>query len=181
MCHLFETEHRKRFFHATFKDERITIVKDEKIVIDSEISERLYNARKHGVQKITQEELAYQADVEVSTIKRIEKCRKGRLYTTSIFTLAKIVDVLNVSIESILGSVYNERIEKWAAAVDRYRQLRNNDESWITFEGSGWEDRLDELSVSCNKYPVETLILAICAQGGELLVKNALDRYNTLS
>lgn len=154
-------------------------MKNERIRIYPETGKSVFDIRKS--KRVTQEELAELADVEVNTIKRIERTRNGDQYITSMSTLARIAVSLAVDIKDLLGDCYLKNIEKWTSYCDRWKLIVNSDEPWMTYEGSGWEDRLDRMILTCNKYPVEELIVMICAEGGEGLIMDGLERYKKLS
>lgn len=148
----------------------------ETISIDCGIGQRIYDLRKSkkiNGKKVTQEELAELAGVEVNTIKRIEKCRNGSTYRTTLFTLKGIADSLNVSVEELLGGVYSDNRKKWAAFVDKWERTQRNNDPWIKIEsGSAWDNVYNDMNISCYNYPVDKLITAICMGGGyDLVIK----------
>lgn len=155
-------------------------IKDSEIVlIDEEMAKRIWKERKK--QKMRQIDLAISADVDEGTIKRIEKCRNGTTYRTQLYTLQKIATSLNISFEFILGELYSENRDIIESFVERWKRIQKNGELWFTYSGSGWDDCLDDMNITCSNYPVEKLIVAICGQGGRNLVIKGLKQYDELS
>ena len=149
---------------------------NELLIIDSGMSERIWKTRKE--KKLSQEKLADLAKIETQTVKRIEKCRKGGSYRSTINTVAKLVDVLGISLEYVMGDLYTENREKWNSIIDRWKRIQDSGDHWITFSGSGWNGTLDDMKITCNDYPVDQLIFAICDQGGRNLILDSLKRYD---
>ena len=151
-------------------------MKNEKITINADMAERIFRARED--KGITQPKLAEDVDLSEITIKRIEGCRKGREYKATIYSIQKIVDVLGISLEYVMGDLYTENREKWNSIIDRWKRIQDSGDHWITFSGSGWNGTLDDMKITCNDYPVDQLIFAICDQGGRNLILDSLKRYD---
>lgn len=165
----------------------------ERITINSSVAKKIYEARKNTIDpnwKAYKKEACYSqlglADaigIEEKTYRRVEGCRLApdRTYTTTFDTMEKIVKKLGLTLEELLKDESPEYSKEWFAITERWHKALRNNEPWFTCESSSafWDGAPDNLIVSCNKYPVKELILAICAHGGRHLIDSAIADYDS--
>lgn len=155
-------------------------MKKENVLIDSDMAKRIYDTRKN--KKLTQEKLSENAGICELTIKRIEKCKNGTTYLTTTDTIRKIASALGVSFRYIVGDLLLENNKKLSEFADRWDQVIENNEPWIRLEsGSGWNGKYDEMNISCYDFPVDKLVLSLCAAGARDLILSGLKQYDEIA